>query len=203
MSMHSSTCISAKNDTASITANTTITRASSVAPPGDKIRLTQFQKASHAKEMTQDGFTLVDQSQTYAAIAARKYIATDAHKVHPTAQKVPGDKKDTAAAKLAVAFKGVLTTAINNQQVISTNVTLPGQRMERWKAIREALDRMKQCSVTGNRENFTDNIPMKKSAEPVQIRTITMTPCIIRTHREIQTGKFAKPGAHIRPTILS
>jgi hypothetical protein len=76
--------------------------------------------------MTQDGFTMVDRSKIYAAIAARKYVATDVHKVHPTAQKVPGDKKDIAAAKPAVAFKGVLTTAINNQQVISTNVTLPG-----------------------------------------------------------------------------
>jgi hypothetical protein len=95
----------------------------------------QLQKASYTKEMTQDGFTLVDRSQTYAAIATCKYVAPDVHKVHQTAQKVPGETKDTAAAKPAVTFKGVLTMAINNQQVMSTNVTLPGQRMERWKAI--------------------------------------------------------------------
>jgi hypothetical protein len=60
---------------------------------------------------------------------------------------------------------------------------------------------MKQRQVAENGENFTDNIPMKKPAELVQVQTVTTTPCIIRTHREVQMGKFAKPGAHIRPTI--
>jgi hypothetical protein len=129
----------------------------------------QFQKASHAKEMTKDGFTLVDQTKTYAAIATCKYVGTVAHKVHPTAQKVPGETKDTAAAKPAVAFKGVLTTAINNQQVMTTKVILPGQREGRWKALRKALNKLKQRKAAENGENFTDNIPMKKSAEPLKV----------------------------------
>jgi hypothetical protein len=102
----------------------------------------QFQKASHATEMTQDSFTMVDRSKTYAAIAACKYIATDVHTSTPrTAQKVSGETKDTATKP--VTIKGVLTTAIDNQRVMKTNITLPSQEMEKWKALCEALNNMK------------------------------------------------------------
>jgi hypothetical protein len=124
MSTHLNTRTSAKNGTARTTGNITITRASPVAPSGGKTRLTQFQKASHDKEMTQDGFTMVNRSKTYAAVATRKYVATDAHTSTPrTAQKVSGETKDTATKP--VTIKGVLTMAIDSQQVMKTNVTLP------------------------------------------------------------------------------
>jgi hypothetical protein len=90
----------------------------------------QFQKASHAAEMTQDGFTMVDRSKTYAAVAACKYVATDVHTSTPrTAQKVSGKTKDTITKP--VTIKGVLTTAINSQWVMKTNVILPSQETER------------------------------------------------------------------------
>ena len=38
-------------------------------------------------------------------------------------------------------------TAINNQQVITTKVTLPEQEMERRKALIKALDKMKLCKA--------------------------------------------------------
>jgi hypothetical protein len=117
------------NSTAPITDSTINTRAPSAVPSGDKTHLAQFQKASHVKEMTQDGFTMVNRSQTYAVTVAHKYIATAAHKVHPTAQQVSGETKDITTKP--VTTKGVLTTAIDNQWVIGTNVTLPGQETER------------------------------------------------------------------------
>ena len=92
--------------------------------------------------MTQDGFTMVDRSKTYAAVAARKYVATDAHTSTPrTAQKVSGETKDTVTPP--VTIKGVLTTAIDSQRVMKTKVILPSQEMERWKALRKALANMK------------------------------------------------------------
>src|SRR5947208_17175662 len=95
-STHLNTRTSAKNGTARTTGNTTITRALPVAPSGDKTRLTQFQKASHATEMTQDGFTMVDRSKTYAAVAARKYVTTDENTITPrTSQMVDGDSITT------------------------------------------------------------------------------------------------------------
>jgi hypothetical protein len=67
------------------------------------------------------------------------------HKVHQTAQKVSNETKDTVT-KL-VTIKGVLTIAINNQWVMTTNVTLPGQETERWRALHKALNNMKQCKA--------------------------------------------------------
>jgi hypothetical protein len=135
------------------------------------------------------------------------------HKVHPTVQKVSGETKDTAAKP--VAFKGVLTMAIDNQQVILTNVTLPGQRMERWKVLREALDKMKQrktaktkttqqvpgehqpptaTDITKYMQNFTHKVlTMKKPEEPLQLQTIAM-------HTTRRTGRCT--GHHIVPKEL-
>jgi hypothetical protein len=92
--------------------------------------------------MTQDGFTMVDRSKTYAAVAARKYVATNVHTSTPrTAQKVSGETKDTVTKP--VTIKGVLTMAIDSQRVMKTNVILPSQEMERWKVLCEALANMK------------------------------------------------------------
>jgi hypothetical protein len=85
---------------------------------------------------------MVDQSKTYATVAVRKYVATDVHTSTPqTAQKVSGETKDTATKP--VTIKGVLTMAIDNQWVIKTNVTLPSQETEKWKALHKALNNMK------------------------------------------------------------
>ena len=67
--------------------------------------------------MTQDGFTMVDQSKTYAMVVASKGAP---HQKHQTVAKKP----DNSITSQPATIRGVLTTAINNQQVISTKVTL-------------------------------------------------------------------------------
>src|SRR5947208_12778269 len=217
-STHLNTRTSAKNGTARTTGNTTIIRASPVAPSGDKPRLTQFQKASHAAEMTQDGFTMVDRSKTYAAVAARKYVATDAHTSTPrTAQKVSCETKDTVTT--SVTIKGVLTTAIDSQRVMKTKVILPSQETERLKALREALTNMKRrkalykafgvkttqqvpgehqpptaTEVAKHAQNFThEALTMKQPEESLQSRTISM-------HINKKTSR--RTGHHVVPKEL-
>ena len=134
--MHSNTPTSVKNGTAGTTSNTTTTRAQAMAPSGGNARLTQIQKASHVVEMTQDGFTLVDRSKTYAAVAASKGAPQRKHQIIAyTKRKTDIDRPAT--------IRGVLTTAIDNQQVITTKVTLPEQEMERRKVLIKALDKIK------------------------------------------------------------
>ena len=140
MFTHSNTPTSAKNGTAGTTSNTTTTRAQAMAPTGGNRCLMQIQKASHVAEMTQDGFTLVDRSKTYAAVAASKGAPQRKH------QMVTYTKKKTDIDRPAT-IRGVLTTAINNQRVITTKVTLPEQEMERRKALIKALDKMKLRKV--------------------------------------------------------
>ena len=134
--MHSNIPTSAKNSTAGTTSNTSTTRAQAMAPTGGNRRLTQIQKASHVAEMTQDSFTLVDQSKTYAAVAASKGAPQRKH------QMVAYTKRNTDIDRPAT-IRGVLTTAIDNQRVITTKVTLPEQETERRKALIKALDKMK------------------------------------------------------------
>jgi hypothetical protein len=70
--------------------------------------------------MTQDGFTIVDQTKSYATIVVHKYAATEACKSTPkqTHQKVTGRSNDTNTTRGPVIIKGVLTMAIDNQRVM-------------------------------------------------------------------------------------
>ena len=104
---HSNTPTSAKNSTAGTTSNTTTTRAQAMVPTGGNARLTQIQKASYIAEMTQDGFTLVDRSKTYVAVAASKGAPQRKH------QTVAYAKRNTDINRPAT-IRGVLTTAIDN-----------------------------------------------------------------------------------------
>ena len=140
MFTHSNTPTFAKNGTAGTTTNTTSTRAQAMVPTGGNRRLTQIQKASHVAEMTQDGFTLVDRSKTYTAVAASKGTPQKKH------QMVAHIKENTDIDRPAT-IRGVLTTAIDNQQVITTKVTLLEQEMERRKVLIKALDKMKLCKA--------------------------------------------------------
>ena len=106
-----------------------------MAPTGGNARLTSFQKASHVAEMTQDGFTMVDRSKTYASVVARQSA--------PQKKAPDGRYKGNTDIDRPATIRGVLTTAIDNQRVISTKVTLPGEEKERRKALIKALDRMK------------------------------------------------------------
>jgi hypothetical protein len=105
----------------------------------------QFQKASHVTEMTQDGFTMVDQTKSYATVVVRMYAATDACKSTPkqTHQKVTGRSNDTDTTRGPVTIKGVLTMAIDNQWVMQIKVTLSAMETERHKALIKTLDQLK------------------------------------------------------------
>ena len=144
-SMHSNTPSFAKNGTARTTVNTTVTRAQDMALSGGKPRLTNFQKASHVAEMTQDGFTMVDRSKTYAQAVARKStpppeLARSTAR-NPTAQSVTGETNDRVTDRLATV-KGTLTTAINSQRVMSTNVSFLEEEKDKQKALIKALDKL-------------------------------------------------------------
>jgi hypothetical protein len=129
---------SAKNGTACTTGITT--RALQLVPTGDKPHLTSYQKASHVSEMTQDGFTMVDQSKTYAIVVASKGAP---HQKHQMVAKKP----DNSITSQPATIRGVLTTAIDNQWVISTKVTLLEVEMERCKALITALEQNKLCKA--------------------------------------------------------
>jgi hypothetical protein len=77
-----------------------------------------YQKASHVSEMTQNGFTMVDRSKTYAAVVASKGTP---HQKHQMVAKKP----DNSITSQPATIRGVLTTAIDEQRVMSTKVTLP------------------------------------------------------------------------------
>jgi ribosomal protein S11 len=73
--------------------------------------------------MTQDDFTIIDQTKqtkSYAAIVAHRSAAANAHKSTPKQihQKVAGRSNDTNTTRGSVTIKGVLITAIDNQQVM-------------------------------------------------------------------------------------
>jgi hypothetical protein len=121
----------AKNGTACTTE--TITRAPQLVPIGDKPHLTSYQKASHVSEMTQDGFTMVDQSKTYATVVASKGAPYQKH-------QMVTKKPDNSITSQPATIRGMLTTAIDNQWVISTKVTLPEVEMERRKVLIAALE---------------------------------------------------------------
>jgi hypothetical protein len=67
--------------------------------------------------MTQNGFTMVDQSKTYTAIVASKGAS---HQKHQMVAKKP----DNSITNQPATIRGVLTTTINNQWVILTKETL-------------------------------------------------------------------------------
>ena len=153
--MHSSTPTSAKKGTVRTTASTT-TKAPLMAAPGGKSHLTQL-KASHAQEMEQDGFTLVDRAKSYAAA------------MRATSQRVTGRSNDTDTARrpvaAATAIRGVLTTAINKQTVIQQMLAIPQSREQHNQKLREALYKVfkvKQLPTTG------------KPAEPLEIKVTSM-----------------------------
>jgi hypothetical protein len=68
--------------------------------------------------MTQDSFTMVDQSKTYAAVVASKGAP---HQKHYMVAK----KSDNNATSRPATIRGVLTTAINKQRVILTKEIFP------------------------------------------------------------------------------
>jgi hypothetical protein len=83
--------------------------------------------------MTQDGFTMVDRSKTYAVVVASKGTPYQKH------QKV-AKKPDNSITSQPATIRGVLTTAIDNQRVMSTKVTLSEVETERCKALIVALE---------------------------------------------------------------
>jgi hypothetical protein len=126
-----------------------------------------------------------------------KYAATDACKSTPkqTHQKVTGRSNNTNTTRGPVTIKGVLTMAIDNQQVMQTKVTLPVTETERCKVLIKTLDQLKlrkaiykafrvkapepprATEVTRHMQNLTkDLLTMKKSPEetPVVIQTTMM-----------------------------
>jgi hypothetical protein len=101
----SNTCTSVKNGTA----DTTIKPLQQASFGGH--HLTQLQKASHAQEIEQDGFTLMNRSQTYAMVVA----SSAPHKTQrPIETNGPATIKDA------------LTTKIGNQ-TISTIIMIPSE----------------------------------------------------------------------------
>ena len=108
-------------------------------PTGGNAHLTSFQKASHVAEMTQDSFTMVDQSKIYISVVAKQSA--------PQKKASDGCYKGNTDINRPATIRGVLMMAINNQRVILTKVTLPGQEMERRKALIKALDKMKLCKA--------------------------------------------------------
>jgi hypothetical protein len=82
-----------------------------------------YQKASHISEITQDGFTMVDQLKTYATVVASKGTP---HQKHQMVVKEP----DNSITSQPANIRGVLTSAIDNQWVISTKVNPPEVEME-------------------------------------------------------------------------
>jgi hypothetical protein len=90
--------------------------------------------------MTQDGFTMVDRSKTYAAVVASKGTP---HQKHQTVAK----KSDNNTISQPATIRGVLTTAIDNQRVMSTKVTLPEVETEQRKVLIATLERNKLCKA--------------------------------------------------------
>jgi hypothetical protein len=86
--------------------------------------------------MTQDGFTMVDRSKTYAVVVASKGAP---HQKHQMVTKKP----DNSITSQLATIRGVLTTAIDNQRVMSTKVTLLEVETERRKALIAALEQNK------------------------------------------------------------
>jgi hypothetical protein len=83
--------------------------------------------------MTQDGFTMVDRSKTYAAVVASKGAPYQKH-------QMVAKKPDNSITSQPATIRGVLTTTINNQRVISTKVTLLEVKMEQCKVLIAALE---------------------------------------------------------------
>ena len=170
MSTSLSTYSSARNSTAGTTAS--ITEAPLTAAQRNEVPLiaileskacfTQTQmEASHAREMEQGGFTLVDPKKTYAAA------------VHATSQRVTGRSNNTGTARRPVAtigIKGVLTTAINEQQVIQSVLVVPQSREQHNQKLHKALYKVfkvKQLPATPE----VKRTPVKP-AEPLKIKAI-------------------------------
>jgi hypothetical protein len=174
----------------------------------------QFQKASYVAEITQDSFTMVDQTKSYAAIVACMYAATNACKSTPeqTHQKVASRSNDTDTTRRSVTIKGVLTMAIDNQQVMQTKVTLPVMEMERCKALIKTLDQLKlhkamykafrvkapelpmATNVTQHMQNLTkDSLTMKKSPEETPAVIWTTMMCISNQKPSKHTGHHVIP----------
>ena len=170
MSTSLNTRISAENGTAGTTNNTKTNRAQTKMPSIGQERLKLSQQASHAhaKEMTQDSFTLVSRDKTYAAIVCEQPQKQSAERNGQAAkermqfQKVTGKTNNKDTAKVAantrkvagspndatesVTIRGTLTMAIGSQ-VILTKVTLPELEKERKKALFKAIDTQHLCEA--------------------------------------------------------
>jgi hypothetical protein len=75
---------------------------------------------------------MVDRTKTYAAVVTNKGTP---HQKHQMVTKKP----DNSITSQPATIRGVLTTTINNQRVISTKVTLPKVETERRKVLIAAL----------------------------------------------------------------
>jgi hypothetical protein len=76
---------------------------------------------------------MVDRSETYAAVVASKGAP---HQKHQMVAK----KLDNSITSQPATIRGVLTTTINNQRVISTKVNLPEEETEQRKVLIAALE---------------------------------------------------------------
>ena len=143
-STHSNTPTSAENGTARTTTDTTA-RALQTAPSGGNAHLNKQTYASIVKEMTKDGFTMVNRAkkpqQQRSVDAQPKRTEPKVAKKHTSiAQKVAGRTNDEAATRKCVlkqaiaekpaTIKGMLTTALGQ-----TKVVLPDSTKARHEAL--------------------------------------------------------------------
>jgi hypothetical protein len=107
------------------TAGTTIKPSQQAPVKG--IRLQQLQKASHAQEMEQDGFTVVNQSTTYAEVAS----------------SAPRKTQRPVETHRPATIKGALTAKIGNQTV-STIITIPSERQAKKQGLLDAQVKLRK-----------------------------------------------------------
>jgi hypothetical protein len=142
--------------------------------------------------MTQDSFTMVDRSKTYAAVVASKGTP---HQKHQMVAKKP----DNSITSQPATIRGVLTTATDKQRVILTKVTLLEVETEQQKALIAALERNKlreaiykafgvnytetqgpplpptAAEVTEQTKKFTRSmLTMKQPEKPLRIKSVIM-----------------------------
>jgi hypothetical protein len=122
----SNTPISAKNGTA----GTTVKPSQQASTGG--YRLMQLWKASHAQEMEQDSFTLVNRSMTYAMVVA---------------SSAPRKTQRPIETNGPATIKGALTTKIGNQ-TISTIITIPSEGQAKQQGLLDAQMKLRQALYT-------------------------------------------------------
>jgi hypothetical protein len=142
--------------------------------------------------MTQDSFTMVDRSKTYTVVVASKGAP---HQKHQMVAKKP----DNSTTSQPATIRGVLTTTINNQWVISTKVTLPEVETERCKVLIAALEQNKlhkaMYKAFGVNYTETQGLPQPPTTAEVmeQIKKLT---------RNVLTMKQPEKPLEIKSVIM-